>query len=276
MTVLSYFFILYFFGMNLLILIPVIIGSIGAGLATGLFGASAATVLACFLIVFANFDPYTAIGISLGVDVAASITVAIVYKKYGNVKVKPALLLLLFVFIGVLFGSFISFSLPLNSLAGLTGAVVALIGLTFILSRNSKKMQNGDCNREKLNFGFGKKNILLGLTGILTGIIAGMFGGGAGLTMFALLFFLLDYSVHKAVGTSVFIMIFIALAGSAMHFYYEPFNGWIILIGSAAASLGGVFSAFIANKLSEYKLRISIGTSLIVLGAVLFFKVALF
>ena len=251
-------------------LILVIIGGFGAGLATGLFGASAATVLAAFLIVFVGFDPYTAIGLSLAVDVAASLAVAKIYKKYDNVKVKPALLMLGFVVLGVFFGSLFSVSIPPTTLAGITGIAVSMIGSGFIISRNSKRMES--CNNSGISCGKIKKNLLVAVSGLAAGIIAGVFGGGAGLSMFAALFFLLGYSLHEAIGTSVFIMIFIALLGTGTHYYFQSFDLWVVFWGSLGAIAGGAISAFIANKVSEKLLRISIGLTLLLLGLILCFR----
>ncbi|MFW6230241.1 MAG: TSUP family transporter, partial [Halanaerobium sp.] len=65
----------------------------GAGVVTGLVGASAVVIVTPFLVTFLGYDPYSAIGISLATDVVASSVSAFTYKKHGNINIRGGLLI---------------------------------------------------------------------------------------------------------------------------------------------------------------------------------------
>ena len=56
----------------------------GAGVVTGLIGASAVAVVNPMLVIFLGYNVYHAIGIGLSVDVFSSSASAAIYKRFGN------------------------------------------------------------------------------------------------------------------------------------------------------------------------------------------------
>ena len=98
------------------------IAGLGAGIGTGLAGLSAAAVISPMLISFLNFPAYEAVGIALASDVLASAISAYTYYKNKKIDIKNGLVMLLFVLIFTLIGSYIAslvpnktmLSLPLN------------------------------------------------------------------------------------------------------------------------------------------------------------------
>ena len=62
-----------------------IIGGILAGIATGLVGLSAATIIAPLFATVLGMDVYLAIGIALASDVLASATSAVTYTRNKNI-----------------------------------------------------------------------------------------------------------------------------------------------------------------------------------------------
>ena len=107
------------------------------------------------------------------------------------------------------------------------------------------------------------------LCGAAVGFICGFVGAGGGMMMLLILTSVLGYELKTAVGTSVFIMTFTALAGAVSHFSIGGSPDWLIL----ALCVGFTFlwariAAIFANKAEPKTLNRATGIVLVVLGAV--------
>jgi|LGVF01.2.fsa_nt_gb uncharacterized membrane protein YfcA len=238
-----------------------IIGGILAGIATGLVGLSAATIIAPLFATMLGMDPYMAIGIALASDVLASATSSANYIKRKNIDIKRASVMAISVILFTIVGSYLSKDMNPRNLNGILNIFVVILGLRFLVypvksSAQSKLMKTG------------KFLIIQSLIwGIIIGMINGYFGSGGGLSMLAVLTMLLGYDLKKAVGTSVFIMTFTALVGASTHIVISG-TFWIpLVITSIAAFTGANFASIYANKINEEKLNKVIGTFLILYGA---------
>ena len=84
------------------------------------------------------------------------------------------------------------------------------------------------------------------LIGVLGGFLGGLFGVGGGTIFVPLLMFLKGFDVHRAIGTSLLIIIFTALSGALFH-------GKAGMVDWKAAVIMGVFSflgVWLGTKLS--------------------------
>lgn len=260
--------------MDVISLIVIIFAGIGAGVVTGLVGASAVMVMAPLLILFTGIEAYIAIGLSLATDVFASLFAARVYYKNKNINLVSIIPLLFFSFIGITIGSYLSLFIPSSDLSGVTGVAIFFIGLLFITKSHSKKQEFHFFERIKNDR---KKRILaLSVLGLFIGLISGTFGAGGGMMMLVVLVFLLDYSMHMAIGTSITVMILMAFFGGLSHFYYKPFSILFLIIAAVGAFAGAVISARIANKMPETKLKRVVGFILAILGMSLTIKILFF
>ena len=88
------------------------IAGLGAGVATGLAGLSAAAVISPMLISLLGFEAYEAVGISLASDVLASALSAYNYKKHGNIDLKSGIYMMISTMVFTLVGSYIASFLP--------------------------------------------------------------------------------------------------------------------------------------------------------------------
>lgn len=113
-------------------IIVCLIAGAGAGFGTGLAGLSAAAVIAPMLITFLHVNAYEAVGIALASDVLASAVSAYTYKKNKNLDVKNGLVMLAFVLVFTLAGSYLASLLPQTTMGGFSMFMMLLMGLKFI------------------------------------------------------------------------------------------------------------------------------------------------
>jgi uncharacterized membrane protein YfcA len=237
-----------------------IIGGLLAGLATGLVGLSAATIIAPLFATVLGMDPYIAVGIALASDVFASAGSTFIYIKHKNIHIKAALVMAIIIVIFTFVGSYVSASFKPSVLGGALNFLVVFLGLRFIIY----PIKGGN---QELHL---KPKILIYVSAIIFSIIigltSGMVGAGGGLSILALLTMLLRFNLKKAVGTSVFIMTFVALVGAVTHFVIKQPEILPLVIASVSAFIGANFASIYANRIDEKLLNRVIGIFLLSYG----------
>jgi len=239
----------------------------GAGVVTGIIGASAATVVVPMLVTFLGYEAYQAIGVSLATDVIASLVAALTYAHNGRVKFRASLPMAAAAVVGVLIGSWGSTYIPSASLGGATGIIILLMGISFMRKPINVRAQ---AFKERVDLSLFKRHssVWSALFGLGIGLMCGTVGAGGGEAMSLILLFVLDYPVHSAVGTSVLIMVFTAFTGAVGHSLYGPFPISAALIGAAGGAIGAWMAARFANLASEERLGKVIGAAFLVLGII--------
>mgnify|MGYP000618005168 CR=1 FL=1 len=243
-------------------LIIILIAGIGAGIVTGLVGASAVILASTLFIIFLDYPAYLAIGLALSIGVFTTLFTTLIYHKNRRIRIKPTLILLISSLIAVIIGSYFSKNIPSTNLGLATGVVSILAGISIILKKDIS-------NKKQIPFLEKNKTISLILIGLLIGTIAGVFGTGGGIIMLLILIFVLDYKIHEAVGTSVFLMMFITLVGGIVHYYNMPFPILSLVVGAIGGIIGAVFASKFANALNEKTLIKLVGLIITGLGILL-------
>ena len=240
----------------------------GAGVVTGLVGASAVVIVTPILITFLGVNPYTAIGISLATDVVASSVSAYTYKKNDNIRIKEGINISVLTVIAAIIGSYLSNFMSATALGGSTGIVIIFMGISFIRTPLNERLETF---KEKVNLSFWQDRKILSTIffGTFIGLMTGIFGAGGGMMILIVLAFIFGYPIHMAVGTSVLIMTFSALSGSISHFVIEQYIPITdIIICGIGAYIGAVMAANYANIISEKKLSKLIGFVFVILGLI--------
>ena len=235
------------------------------GIITGIIGASSIVAFIPIILLFFDYDAFSLIGVSLALDVFVALVVFLMYTKYHHVRFKLGLFLAIFAVIGAIIGSYVSISLPESLLFVITGLTSLFVGIGIFRRKRKVKSQT------KLEFNFSLKNLKFWLAILLAlgiGLIAGGFGAAGGISLLLVLILLFKFEIHEAIGTSVFIMFFIALAGSLTHFYYRDFPLPLLISAIVGGIIGGLFSARLANLFKEGTLNKISGLFLIILGLV--------
>lgn len=248
-------------------IIILMLAGLGAGVVTGLAGASAVIIAAPLLIVFLDYPTYMAIGIALSIDVFASLVATYIYRKKSRFRIKESLILLISGLITAIIGSYFSIKLPSEQLGMATGLGVLVVGFSLMLKSRRKLLTT-----KQVSFQKKYKIILLVVVGLVIGAIAGFFGGGGGMSILFALVFILGYKTHEAIGTSVFMMIFIALFGGVAHYINMEFSITALLIGAVSGIVGAYIASQYANSLNEKSLNKLVGIVIMILGVLLVLK----
>lgn len=251
--------------MNILItLLVTFFAGMGAGLGTGFAGMSAAAVISPMLITFLGMEPYMAVGIALASDVLASAVSAYTYGKNKNLDIRNGVIMMTFVLIFTVVGSYISSLVPSNTMGGFSVCMTFLLGVKFLIKpvMNTKEGMK--------NVSVGKRIVQSILCGIVIGFICGFVGAGGGMMMLLILTSVLGYELKTAVGTSVFIMAFTALTGALSHFRIGGAPDLTVLILCVVFTLFWArVAARFANKATPATLNRATGAVLVILGIVI-------
>ena len=251
--------------MNILItLLVTFFAGMGAGLGTGFAGMSAAAVISPMLITFLGMEPYMAVGIALTSDVLASAVSAYTYGKNKNLDIRNGVIMMAFVLLFTIVGSYVSSLVPSNTMGGFSVCMTFLLGVKFLIKpvMNTKEGMK--------NVSVGKRIVQSILCGIVIGFICGFVGAGGGMMMLLILTSVLGYELKTAVGTSVFIMAFTALTGSLSHFRIGGAPDITVLILCVVFTLFWArVAARFANKATPATLNRATGAVLVILGIVI-------
>ena len=251
--------------MNILItLLVTFFAGMGAGLGTGFAGMSAAAVISPMLITFLGMEPYMAVGIALASDVLASAVSAYTYGKNKNLDIRNGVIMMAFVLLFTVVGSYVSSLVPSNTMGGFSVCMTFLLGVKFLIKpvMNTKEGMK--------NVSVCKRIVQSILCGIVIGFICGFVGAGGGMMMLLILTSVLGYELKTAVGTSVFIMAFTALIGSLSHFRIGGAPDLSVLILCVVFTLFWArVAARFANKATPATLNRATGAVLVILGIVI-------
>lgn len=243
------------------------LAGIGAGVATGFAGLSAAVYISPILVTFLGIPSYEAIGIALASDVLASGASSLTYYRHGNIDIKRCIPLLAsiisFTIIGSIIGFFVS-STEIGDTAMTYWTVIISLGLGFWFM-----IKPVDGNRRHV-FSEKTRTIIAVLLGAYTGFLCGFQGTGGGMMMLFILTLVMGYALKTAVGTSVFIMTFTALIGAVSHFAINgmpDINRLVICV--VFTLIAAQISASLANKMKVSSCNLIIGVLLAVSGVIM-------
>ncbi len=255
--------------MGLLQLLLLVAVGLLSGLVMSLVGASAVMVIVPSLSLAFGYAMHLAIGVSLLVDVIASLVVGYAYWRHGNVDLRQGLWIALGSVGGAQLGAGCVVALPGWFLAVSYG--VWMVGAGAVIWRKGlDRTAVVERFRSIIQFDSKIKRTAVALAlGFGIGINCGVFGAGGGILIMMVLIFLLDYPIHKAVGTSTVIMA--ATAASAVLGYglrgnVEIFASILIAAGTVT---GGAAGARFANLASERTLARVVGAVFMALGVTL-------
>ena len=253
-------------------IVSALIAGCGAGVVTGLIGASAVTFAVPVLVMFTSLSAYDAIGVSLLTDVVASLVAAWVYHKHGRLRVRPALIIAGAAAAGALVGSWLSARLPDAHLGIITAVVVLTTGIRLTVRPQSLLPHESGKPRllMRLPLSANTIHLIAGIVGgIGIGLFCGMYGAGGGVSILFLLVFAMGFAPHEAIGTSVLVMAFTAAFGAAGHAIPGSLPWAVAGLAAAGSIVGALAASAIANRIHERRLARVAGVTFTVLASVM-------
>ncbi len=267
--------------MDWIFIVYLVISGFGAGIVTGLAGASAATIVTPVLSIFAGVPAYTAITVALFTDVFASASSAFTFWENKNINLKKGFYVSIFVVIGSIFGSILSTYADSKFLGYLSLIMIVNISLNFLKKANRlEKEAKGLIEKKEQKLAFqSHPNIAIVCFGLLIGFLCGFVGAGGGLMILVMLSAILGLDTKTGVGTSVLVMTFTALSGGIAHIpNLEPIPYNIdfivvILITGFTSIIGAKLAARFANKTEEYNLLRIVAVTFLIIVATAVLKI---
>ncbi|MBE0491755.1 MAG: sulfite exporter TauE/SafE family protein [Sulfurospirillum sp.] len=205
------------------------------GFISAFFGIGGGTVLVPSLM-FLGFDIKYAIGISVMQMVFSSVFATYLNIKKGKVIAKEGLLLGLGGFLGAQGSGFVVHFLPSLALN-----LIFLFAITIAILKFFKSPITTD--KKEINSG-----VVLFVVGMFVGLIAISIGIGGGLFLTPILVGFLNYDVKKAVGLSLFYIVFSSISGFISLSSYGYIHYQEGLIVGIASLVGVYFGLKISHK----------------------------
>jgi uncharacterized membrane protein YfcA len=251
-----------------------LIAGCGAGVVTGLIGASAVTIAVPILVMFASLSAFGAIGASLLTDIATSLVAAWVYHKHGRLRIRPALIIAAAAVVGAQLGSWLSTRLPDAHLGIITAIVVLATGLRLVVRPESLlPSESGQARLARLPISTPTLHLIAGLIGgLVVGLLCGVYGAGGGVSILFLLVYAMGFSPHEAIGTSVLVMAFTAASGAAGHAILGTLPWAVAGLAASGGVIGALAASAIANRCKERHLARVAGATFTVLATVMLFS----
>ena len=252
--------------------VAALIAGCGAGVVTGLIGASAVTFAVPVLVTFAALSAYEAIGVSLLTDVVASLVAAWVYHRHGRLRIRPALIIAGAAAGGALLGSWASTHLPDAHLGAITALIILTTGIRLAVRPQSLLPHESGKPRllARLPISEDTLHLVAGLIGGLgVGLFCGVSGAGGGISILFLLVYAMGFSPHAAIGTSVLVMAFTAAFGGFGHAIHGSMPWTIAALAAVGGIVGALAAAAIANRCHERRLARVAGITFTVLASVM-------
>ncbi|HPD82040.1 MAG TPA: sulfite exporter TauE/SafE family protein [Candidatus Pacearchaeota archaeon] len=244
-----------------------ILAGFATGIITGLVGASAIVIFVPLILLFLDYNIFTLIGISLALDVFVSLGALFTYKRYEHIDFKTGFYISILAVVGAIVGSYVSKSISNLNLLGITSLITAFTGIILFRRKTNLYEVSNMKTYSKTKFWIAI------IASFFVGFLGGSLGAAGGITILLLLIFILNFETHSAIGTSIFVMFFIALFGSIAHIYYINqigFKWGLLIFAIIGGILGSFFSAKMANLIKEKNLNKVVGVLLFLLGIATF------
>ena len=107
--------------------------------------------------------------------------------------------------------------------------------------------------------------LLLGI-GLIAGVLSSMLGVGGGIILVPMLILLLKLDPHRAIGTSLAIIIPTVIVGAYSHYRLENVNEQLVIIIAIGAVAGAVIGTHVAEALPSPYLKKIFGAVLFIIA----------
>jgi len=211
--------------------LAILFGAI-VGFALGLTGGGGGIFAVPLLVYGLAVAPREAVGISLAAVGGTALFGAVSRLRQGEVEIRTGLLFAVAGMLGAPVGAYLSKLIPEQALLVMFALLMFVVAFRMWSKAKNPSVASGVCVTEsepatdrstcqrdedgQLRL-TSKCAWLLAAVGLLTGLLAGMFGVGGGFVIVPALVLFSGMKIHRAVGTSLFVIVLISVSGVASH-----------------------------------------------------------
>lgn len=253
--------------------LSVLFGSF-VGFALGLTGGGGSLLAVPLLVYGLSIAPREAFGISLAAVGATALIGLAQRVRVGEVDFKTGMLFALAGMTGAPIGIWLAGKIPEMILLILFAALMLFIAWKMWCepgkeTKNNSQPRPATCQREEngqLKF-TSRCALLLIFVGLGTGFLSGMFGVGGGVVIVPALIMFSAMSIHRAIGTSLLVIVLISISGVMSHFVAGrgislEVTGLFVFGGI----LGLVLSNLVSNRISGSMLKKAFAAGIVVIA----------
>lgn len=211
--------------------LAILFGSI-VGFALGLTGGGGGVFAVPLLVYGLAIAPREAVGISLASVGGTALFGAVPRLVRGEVELRTGLLFAVAGIVGAPLGAYFSKLVSEQVLLVLFAVLMFVVAYRMWSKAKNPKVASGVCVTEgeperdrsacqrdedgKLRLTSRCIGLLI-VTGLITGVLSGMFGVGGGFVIVPALVLFSGMEIHRAVGTSLFVIVLVSVSGVASH-----------------------------------------------------------
>lgn len=231
------------------------------GMILGFAGTGGSGFIIGLLVAVFHIPIHTALGTSIAAMIFTTLSGSISHFKEGNALLKTGLSIGIFGALGAYGGTYVARWIDGSQLIWMTSGMLLLSGfLIWLRTRLSFAGRSESAFEERSvtdQPGFWSKS---GMTGIVTGGLSGMFGIGSTPFIQLALLMLFRLPLRQSVGTTMVVILPIALCGSA-GFLQAGFLDWTLLLQVVAGTMTG---SYIGAKFTKRAPRVLLRTAMVV------------
>ncbi len=235
------------------------------GLALGILGGGGSILTVPIFVYLLDFDPKTAIAMSLGVVGVVSLAGAVSHAREGNIDGRVALLFgsvaMAGTYLGARLSAFVSGTFQLTLFA-----VVMLLAAFFMFRGRSESDETSPPP------GLKGRWLLIIVEGIGVGVLTGLVGVGGGFMIVPALVLLAGIPMKVAIGTSLLIISMKSAAGFYGYLGQVTVDWSFMAAFSGAAVIGILLGSRLVRFIPQGALRKAFAVFLVVMGALILYQ----
>lgn len=231
------------------LVLSILFGSF-VGFALGLTGGGGSLLAVPLLVYGLSMGPREAFSVSLAAVGTTALVGVIPRWRSGQVEIGTGILFAGAGMVGAPFGTWTAQWIAEPLLLLLFATLMLLVAWRMLWATRTRpddacSTNRGPCQRTaegrlKLSTRCG---MLLVLLGVLTGFLSGMFGVGGGFVIVPALVLFSSMSIHRAVGTSLLVIVLVSVSGVTSHVVAGQHVSWeitaLFVVGGIAGLTGG-------------------------------------
>jgi len=230
-------------------LIALIIAGLFIGLLGGMFGFGGSSISTPILRVFFLIPPYFALASPLPMTLLSSLIATKRYESREFIDWGLVERMLIVIIPGSFIGAYLTKYIDGKTLMFLTAIFLVYVSFRLMFFKDKARKVE-------------KRIWIILLAGFVIGLLSGMLANGGGIMMVPILL-LLGMDIKRAIGTSMAMVLFVAIPSIIVHWYLGHID-WLVTLGLTIGAIPGAYlGAWITVNMDKKKLRRAYGIFLL-------------